>query len=128
MESMRIFIACADTRLRVALILLLDHQPGMFVVGISDRLTGLLAQLKASEPDVLLLDWELPVQKMADLLTDMQDLELPPKTIILSISPREKETIMAAGADYFITKDAPPDELLPILNDIRLSKSAPGPS
>lgn len=126
MKSMRIFIACADERLRLALILLIDHQPGMFVVGISDRLTGLLAQLEASEPDVLLLDWELPIQSMVNLLTDLQDLELQPKTIILSNKPGEKETIMAAGASHFISKDAPPDDLLPVLNDIRLSKSAPG--
>lgn len=128
MGWMRIFIACGNEKLRLALHMFVDRQSGMAVVGLSDRLTGLLAQLKASEPDVLLLDWEIPVQSIVDLLTDLHDLERPPKTIVLSIRTGEKKTIMAAGADYFISKDAPPDELLPILNDIRLSKSAPGPS
>lgn len=120
----RIFIACADERLRLALILLLDRDPSNIVVGISDRLTGLLALLDASEPDVLLLDWKLPVQSMTDLLSELHKLKAQPKTIVLSTRPQEKEAIMAAGAYHFITKDAPPDELLKVLNDIRLAKSA----
>ncbi len=46
MTKMRIFIACADERLRIAMLLLLENEPGIFVVGITDRLKGLLVQLK----------------------------------------------------------------------------------
>lgn len=120
---MRIFIACADERLRLALLMLLDHEPGMVVVGMSDRLPGLLAQLQGSQPDVLLLDWELSDQPMTDLLTDVHNLERRPETIVLSTRPQEKENIMAAGAYYLICEDAPPDKLLPVLNDIRLSQT-----
>lgn len=120
---MRIFIASTDSRLRLALILLLDHQPGMFVVGISDRLSGLISQVKASDPDVLLLDWDLPVQSIVSLFSNLQILEHPPKTVVLTTDQQKKEALLAAGADYFINKRAPPDELVPILNDIRLSKS-----
>ena len=90
----------------------------MFVVGITDRLSGLLIHLAAAQPDVLLLEWELSFDSMAKLLTDIHDLECPPKIVLLSNQPGEKEKITAAGADYFIAKDAPPDELLPILTNI----------
>ena len=41
---MRIFIASADSQFRFALQLLLETEPGMVVIGISDRLEGLLNQ------------------------------------------------------------------------------------
>lgn len=101
----------------------LDDTPGVTVVGISDRLKGLLNQLKGSEPDVLLLDWVSPLQSIADLLGNLCILEHRPKTIVFSTRAEDGEAIMAAGADYLITKDAPPDELIPILNDLRSKKN-----
>jgi len=95
----------------------------MYVIGMSDRLPGLMSQLEGSQPDVLLLDWELSTQSMPGLLTDLNCLEQRPKTIVLAANPEDKAMILTAGADYSITKNAPPDELLPILNDIRLSKT-----
>ena len=121
---MRIFIACADERLRLALLLLLDHQPGMDVVGLSDRMPGLLTQLEGSQPDVLLLNWEQPVQSIVDLLTKFNDLECQPRVVVLSTDPQIRESVLAAGADFFICKDAPPDMLLSALTDIQLLKAS----
>ena len=115
MKKLRIFLACADERLRIALFLLLDDEPGMVVVGITDRLPGLLPQLEASQTDVVLLDWDLPFQSMADLLKDIKNLESPPEVIYLSNRLEDKTMMLAAGADHFITKNSPPDELLPAL-------------
>ncbi len=94
MKSLRIFIACADERLRLALILLFDHDPGLTLVGISDRLIGLLVQLDGSEPDVLMLDWDLPLDSMKALVADLQNLQHPPKTIILSAKPQDEEQLI----------------------------------
>ena len=99
MGSMRLFIACPDPKLRLALILFLEKEPDLAVVGISDRLTGLFAQLQGSEPDVLLLDRVSPIQSMATLLTDLCNLVRRPKTIVFSHRPEEEEEIIAAGED-----------------------------
>jgi DNA-binding NarL/FixJ family response regulator len=115
MTKIRIFVACSDERLRIAMLLLLDQEPGMVVVGITDRLSGLLTQLEATQPDVLLLSWEIPFQTIADLLVNIRKLGRSLKIIFLSGRPGEEEKIIEAGADYFISKDAPPDKLLPIL-------------
>jgi len=104
------------------MLLLLENEPGMLVVGITDRLTGLSTQLEVSQPDVLLLEWELPFKSLAGLLTDIHNLECPPKIIYFSSRPGGKKKIITAGADHFIVKDAPPDELLPILNNISYLK------
>ncbi len=116
MNKTRIFVACADERLRIALVLLLDQEPGIVVVGITDRLTGLLTQLAATQPDIVLLEWKIPFQSLVDLLTEIHNLGNPPKVIYLSSKPEEEAKIIAAGADYFIAKNAPPDQLVLILN------------
>ena len=123
MKPMRIFLACADERLKIAMLMLLDHQPGMVVAGISDRLPGLLTQVQASQPDVLLLEWDASLQLIADRITNIHNLARPPVIIFLSNRAEHKETIMAAGTDYFVIKDAPPDELLTILNNLRLAET-----
>jgi DNA-binding NarL/FixJ family response regulator len=116
---MRIFIASADKQFRLALQLLLEDEPGMAVIGISDRSAGLLTQLEASQTEVLLLDWELAKQAPIDLIGGLQQLEHPPKIIALALNPEVKGTALAAGVCAFISKDVPPDELLPILRRIR---------
>lgn len=122
MRSLRIFLAIADERLRLALLMHLDQEPGLIVAGVADRLTGLMSQLEGAQPDVLVLDWDLIVGPAEKLFVDLQNLEYQPEVIVLSRDPQLKEPVLAAGAIFFICKDAPPDTLLPMLNDLRLSK------
>lgn len=95
----------------------------MIVAGVADRLTGLMSQLEGAQPDVLLLDWDLMVLPMENLFQDIRKLEYQPEVIVLSADPQIKESVLAAGAIFFICRDAPPDALLPKLNDIRQSKN-----
>ena len=117
----RIFIASPDEKLRLALLLFLENETGMIVVGLSDRLHGLINQLVGSQPDALILDGELSAQPVKDLLVEVATLEHRPRTIILTSEPGAAELIRGTTADYFINKNAPPDELLPVLNQIRQS-------
>ena len=118
MGPVRIFVASPDEQLRLALVLFLDHTPGMVVAGMTDRSQGLLAQLVGSQPDALLLDSDLLIKPAVDFFNELAGLKGRPTTIVLSANPDEEETILAAGADFFICQDAPPDALLPILNGI----------
>jgi len=127
MALVRVFIASGDEKLRLALMMFVDKEEGMAVVGLSDRLSGLLTQLRGSEPDALLLDLDMPSALKANLLRDLHTINHRPMIVVFTNRPEEKESILQAGADYLIAKDAPPDELVPILNDIRLSRSNSGP-
>jgi DNA-binding NarL/FixJ family response regulator len=118
---MRIFIASSNEKLRLALVLFLENVPGMIVVGLSDRLPGLITQLVGSLPDALILDGELSSQPVRDLLIDLSNLEHKPWTIVLASEPEAVRLVKATTADYFVSKNAPPDELIPILNQIRVS-------
>ena len=121
---MRIFIASADSPFRLSLQLLLEDEPGMAVIGIADRSDGLLTQVGASQPEVLLLDWELTKPAPINLLRELEQLEQPPKIIALSIDSQVKEIALASGASDFISKNVPPDDLLPILRRTRQSESS----
>jgi len=116
---MRIFIACADEKLRLALLYLLDHQSSMVVAGMADRMKGLVSQLEGAQPEVLLLDWDLSSGKMLDLMGELHDLDHQMKVIVLTSKPRDNQAALAAGAVYSINKDAPPDELVPVLEELR---------
>jgi DNA-binding NarL/FixJ family response regulator len=102
--------------------MLLDQEPGMIVSGMADRIKGIIAQLEGAQPDVLLLDWALMTQPVEDFFRDLRNLECQPAVIVLSADPQIKDTVLAAGAIFFICSDSPPDALLPKLNDIRQAK------
>ena len=126
--TMRLFIADADQELRVGLQLRLHQEPGMLVVGIADQANGLLAQIAASQPDVLLLDWLLPGRPARDVVADLHALERRPEIIVLSVRPEVESAAMAAGADAFVTKAAPPDRLVTILRSMRSKPEAGAPA
>ena len=123
MKKKRIFIACADERLRIALVIFLEGEPGLTVVGFTDRLESLLPQLEASQAEILLLEWQLALPTLKAILDNVHKLPLLHKVIYFSAKPEERQQILAAGADYVILKNAPPDELLPILTRIDLQST-----
>lgn len=123
MNKKRIFIACTDERLRLALVIFLEGEPGLAVVGFTDRIESLLPQLSASKTEVLLLEWPLEEPALKELLTGVHQLPCLRKVIYFSSDPDERQRVLAAGADFVIFKNAPPDELLPILNNIDLQST-----
>ena len=120
---MRIHIASADKASRLSLLMLVESEPGLVVVGMSDRAESLLTVVRALHPEVLVLDYELAKQAVVDLISDLHHLEHPPKIIVLSVDPQVKATALAAGADAFISKNVPPDNLLSMLREMRQSET-----
>jgi DNA-binding NarL/FixJ family response regulator len=57
---MRVFLADKQAKVRSALRLLLEQEPGLSVVGEAAEAEDLLAQVQRTRPDLVLLDWELP--------------------------------------------------------------------
>jgi DNA-binding NarL/FixJ family response regulator len=57
---MRVFLADDQAKVRAALRLLLEQEPGLSVVGEVTEAKDLLVQVQVTQPDVVLLDWELP--------------------------------------------------------------------
>lgn len=118
---MHIFLAETDQHLRLAIQMLLNQEAGMEVVGVAVQAEGLLVQVEASKAEALMIDWQLRGASMPDLLFALRGLPNPPIIIVLSVDPGMKDAALAAGADVFISKNAPPDELLEIIQSFKKS-------
>lgn len=122
---MLIYIAESDQNLRLGWQMLLHQEPGMHVVGLAVRGEGLVDQLSATQADILILDWQLSGRPMNGLLSELQGLQSPPKVVVFSVHADDQEDVMGAGADAFICKNNPPDELLTTLNGIMYGEVNP---
>jgi two-component system response regulator DesR len=109
---MRILLADDEDHVRFALQVLLEAQPGLHVVAEAVDAAELLAQAASSRPDVVLLDWELPGLTMSATLPVLRRLSPGVRILVLSGRPEAKRVALAAGADAFISKSHPPEQLL----------------
>ena len=118
-EQLRVFIAEENQDVREGLQLLINRQPELQVVGIATRSDGLVGQVGAAQPDVVLLDWNLIASKPNDFIRNLHSLSSQPSIIVLDIQPENREAAFAAGADEFSSKDQSPEQLRMILRNIK---------
>jgi DNA-binding NarL/FixJ family response regulator len=115
---MRILLADDEVRVRSALQMLLKEEPGMKVVAEVAEAEALLTQIRATQPDLVLLDWGLPglhaVGTPAALRLVCPNLAV----IVLSGRPEAGREALAVGADAFVSKVEPPEHLLIALHTV----------
>jgi DNA-binding NarL/FixJ family response regulator len=111
-RGVRILVADDDPRVRSAVRTLLLQEPEPIAIGECSDFVGLAAQVRGFQPNLLLLDWELPGQVADALLFACHGLESRPKVIILSARPELESVALTAGADAFVSKGDPPERLL----------------
>ncbi len=119
---MRLYIADMNKNVRLGLQMVLHQEAGVQVVGTAAQAEGLLAQVEASQADVLLLDWQLPGASMTELISDLRALNPPPKIVVLSVRSEIEAPALSAGADAFVSKSAPPEELLEVVRSLKEGK------
>ena len=115
---MDIVLASQEQDLRLALEMLLREQPGAYVVGTAGHADTLLALIRSACPDLVLLDWNLPGQPLAEVLAQVQSVEPIPKIIVLSKDGEARGAALAAGADAFVIKGDPPKQLLVAIDQV----------
>jgi DNA-binding NarL/FixJ family response regulator len=123
---MLIFLAEPDQNLRLGLQMLLQQEAGLHVIGMAVKSQGLVAQLEASQAEVLILDWHLPGAPMQTLVAQIRELESPPKIIALSVRPEDRLPALSAGAVGFISKAGPPDDMLPLVRSMKHTINSEG--
>lgn len=115
-KRMKVLIADDRARVRYALKVLLDRQSDVQVVGEVFHASSLSAQVEATRPDILLLDWGLPgLGKPASIDAIRRD-HPGLKVIVLSGQPDVGKQAMLAGADGFVNKTETPDQLLTVIH------------
>ena len=114
---MRVLLADDQSKVRSALQLLLEQEPELSVAGEATEADELLAQVGTVCPDIVLLDWELPGLPRHDLLSALRARCPHLKVIALSGRPEARQAALAAGADAFVSKGDPPEQLLAAVSD-----------
>jgi DNA-binding NarL/FixJ family response regulator len=119
---MRIMIADSHPEVRAALRLLLEEDSATWIVTAeASNAIELVNKARSANPRIILLDWDLPGLRAARYM-DHQRVDkvivalkaIAPKAgiMVLSTSGEEAKNALLAGADAFLCKSEPPQQLL----------------
>ena len=103
---------------------LIDLEPNLTVVAeASDAHSG-VEQAQTHEPDLILLDLNMPHINGIDTLKLMRAAKVNSRIIVFTVSDNEEDLLAAlkAGADGYLLKDMEPEDLLHNLHQAALGK------
>jgi DNA-binding NarL/FixJ family response regulator len=109
---MRILLADDQPKVRLGLRLLLEQEEWASVMGEAADAESLLSMAVVAQPDLVLLDWSLHHSEGLDLLPALRDRCPGLAVVILSGQPQAERDALEAGADAFVSKADPPEQLL----------------
>jgi DNA-binding NarL/FixJ family response regulator len=90
----------------------LEQQTKLEVVGEVMDAGELLTRAKTDCPDLVLLDWSLQQMLAGGLVSALRKVCPDVSVVVLSEKPEARSAALTAGADAFVTKMDPPEELL----------------
>jgi DNA-binding NarL/FixJ family response regulator len=111
-ETMRVLLADDNNKVRFALAALLQRRPEINIVGEANDASQLLLLLPSTDPDLLLIDWQLPGLADAGSLPALRAHHPELMIVALSGRPELGHEALALGADDFVSKIDPPESLL----------------
>ena len=125
MNTTTILIVDDHPMMRTALRITLEDQADLTVVGEAGTVAEGRRQAMALKPDLILLDLYLPDGSGLDLI-HFRNEQLPgARILMMSSSHNEKDIVDAvqAGADSYLVKDSPPEQLLLALRTVLAGKN-----
>lgn len=125
-ETITVFLADDHAVVRKGLEALIGTQPDMQVVGTAVDGEEAVTQALALQPDVVLLDLQMPRKSGVVAIGEMK-AAWPEARILVLTSFSEDETVFAAikaGALGYLLKDASPQELMQAIRDVYHGRSS----
>jgi DNA-binding NarL/FixJ family response regulator len=119
-QPIRVLLVEDNDVFRQALVLLLELQDGIEVVGAVSEGAAAVGACKAFDPHVVVMDFRLPGMDGVETTIALTE-ECPEVSVVCltaSASPRELDALRAAGAVECLRKD---EELDVIVNAIRMA-------
>lgn len=100
----------------------LDSQ--LLVIGEASNAEEGISQATQLEPDLILLDLNMPEINGIETLKLLRDAGVASRVVVFTVSDNEEDVIAAlkAGADGYLLKDMEPEDLLSNLNQAALGK------
>ena len=108
----RLLLADDNSATRSALGLVLEKRLEMHVVGEAASLPELFSLAGQIQPDLLILEWELPGFQGEISLRELRALAPEMKVVALSTRPEAREASLAAGVDAFVSMAEQPEAFL----------------
>ncbi len=123
---MRIIVADTNQKTRWALIMVLQEEPGMEIVGEVGDAIGLEVVAEIAAADLILLDKKLAGDQIKPLISKLRALEPRPKIVVMSSDSADSRLMLKAGADAFVSKGDRPEWLVDVLRSyaMRLREGA----
>jgi two-component system, NarL family, response regulator LiaR len=117
--TIRVVIADDHRVVRDGLRYLLGLEPGIDVVGEADNGEQALHVVRATRPDVLLLDLYMPLLDGHGVLTALGDLPDRPAVVVLTSAADDEHLVAAidAGATSYLVKTAGADQVIAAVRD-----------
>jgi DNA-binding NarL/FixJ family response regulator len=116
--AMRIVLADQQAVGRSSLKILFRAQPDLELVGEAADVGELISQVKASAPDVIVLDFDLIAGQIDVLMALLRSLDNPPAVVAMSVRSEYRRLAAEAGFDGFAYKGDPPERLLAAMRDV----------
>lgn len=108
-------MADADETVRRALRALLTQGLGMRVAGEAATTEDLQRQVTEFQPDLVIVAWNLLAPEAAAALATMRTSSPGLRIVALALRPDTRAAALSAGADDFICKVDPPEQVLRVL-------------
>ena len=115
---MRVILADGHRNVRTALRLLIEEEPEWRVEAEAPNAGLLLSLIAQKQPDLVLLDASLPGRRMQDLLAELRRTYPELMIIILSGRPENHQPALYSGANAYVSKGNPPEDLLKTLHTL----------
>ncbi len=119
-EPVRVLLVEDQALVRAGFRLVIDSQPDLTVVGeAADGADG-VREARRLCPDVVVMDVRMPVLDGIEATRQVVAVPDPPKVVMLTTFDLDEHALAAirAGANGFLLKDAPPEDMLAALRTV----------
>jgi DNA-binding NarL/FixJ family response regulator len=114
MTTIRVLLADDHPAMRIGLRVLLDQAPDIEVIAETGDGEETLAQIEALQPDVVVLDCQLPRLSGIEVAAKVKQQNLPVRLLALSAhdNPKYQWGMLEMGAAGYLLKDEAPTEIV----------------
>jgi DNA-binding NarL/FixJ family response regulator len=123
-EKIRVLVVDDHAGMREGITAVVNAQPDMMVVGEASDGQEAIQQFRALQPDVSLVDWNLPVLRGEEVISTLR-AEVPKTPFIVITALNDDDCIRRAlflGARGYLHKDMLRRELLPAIRAVHQGK------
>ena len=129
-RPIRILLVDDQPLFRKAIATLIEEQADMTVVGEAENGLDGVEQARALDPDLVVMDVEMPVMNGVQAVAILQDQVPRAKVVMLTVSDSEDYLFDALrnGADGYLLKDLRPDQLYDMLRSVMRDEAPISPA